>query len=108
MKFMISWEERPMGTADAYEAAQKRILGVFSQWKVPETMKVQQFLVRVGSYGGYMLVETDDALAIHKAASTFPAFQFRVEVVADIEPAVGVEVEAIMWRDELKLGPPFV
>jgi hypothetical protein len=50
MKFMISWEERPMGTVEAYEAAQKRILGVFSQWKVPETKKVQQGLVRVGSY----------------------------------------------------------
>ena len=33
MKYMVTWNERPMGSAEAYEAAQKRILGVFSQWK---------------------------------------------------------------------------
>jgi hypothetical protein len=60
MKYMVTWNERPMGSAEAYEAAQKRILGVFSQWKMPDNLKVHQFLVRVGEYGGFMCLETDD------------------------------------------------
>jgi len=107
MKFMVTWNERPMGSAADYEAAQKRILGVFSQLQMPEQLKIEQFLVRVGEYGGFMLVETDDVLAMHKLTSTFPAFQFRVDVVIDIQPAVGVEVEAIVWRDGVKVQPPF-
>ena len=107
MKFMLTWHERPMGSAQDYEAAQKRILGVFSQWKMPETLKVHQFLVRVGEFGGFMLIETEDMLAVQKLTSAFPAFQFRVDAVVDIEPAVSAEVEAIVWRDGVKLQPPF-
>lgn len=107
MKFMVTWNERAMGSASDYEAAQKRILGVFSQWKMPEALKIHQFLVRVGEYGGFMLVETEDILALHKLTSTFPAFQFKVDVVVDIQPAVGAEVEAIIWRDGVKVQPPF-
>jgi hypothetical protein len=90
------------------EAAQKRILGVFSQWKMPEKLKIHQFLVRVGEFGGFMLIETDDILAVQKLTSAFPAFQFKVDAVVDIEPAVGAEVEAIIWRDSVKMQPPFV
>ena len=101
MKYMITWHERPMGSALDYEAAQKRILGVFSQWKMPESLVIQAFLVRIGEYGGFMLVETDNVLDIHKLTSAFPAFQFKVDAVVDIGPAVGVELEAIAWRDSL-------
>ena len=101
MKYMVTWHERPMGSATEYEAAQKRILGVFSQWKMPEGLAIQAFLVRVGEFGGYMLVETDNPLDLHRLTSTFPAFQFKVEPVVDIGPAVGVELEAIAWRESL-------
>ncbi len=101
---MISWRKRPQGSAIEYENAQKRILGVFRHWKAPESLAIQQFLVRVGDYGGYMLVETDDAAAIHKLTSSFPAFAFRVDAVLDIKDAVGVELEAIAWRDSIKAG----
>ena len=36
--------------------------------------------------------------------SAFPAFKFRVEAVLDIMDAVGVELEAIAWRDFVKVG----
>ncbi|MHB2165652.1 DUF3303 domain-containing protein [Alsobacter sp. R-9] len=107
MKFMLTWHERPMGTAVAYEEAQKRILGLFSQWPMPESLKIHQFLVRVGEYGGFMLVETDDLAALHKVTSVFPAFQFRLDAVVDVQEAVATEVEAITWRDSVKLAPPF-
>src|SRR3989337_532184 len=58
MKCMVSWFERPQGSALEYENAQKRILGVFRHWEMPSSLKVQLFVVRVGEWGGPMLVET--------------------------------------------------
>ena len=101
MKCMVTWFERPQGSALEYENAQKRILGVFRHWQMPAGLKVHVFVVRVGEYGGHMLVETSDLGAIHKLTSTFPAFEFRVHPVLDIQEAVGVELEAIAWRDGL-------
>jgi muconolactone delta-isomerase len=103
MKYVVSWNERPHGSAIEYENAQKRILGTFQHWQMPESIDVQQFLVRVGDYGGYMIVETDDAKALQKLTSSFPAFQFRVESVLDISEAVPVELEAIAWRDSVRM-----
>lgn len=104
MKYMISWRERPQGSAIEYENAQKRILGVFRHWRAPDNLTIRQFLVRVGDYGGYMLVETDEPAAIHKLTSSFPALAFRAETVLDINDAVGVELEAIAWRDSVEAG----
>jgi muconolactone delta-isomerase len=102
MKYMISWFERPQGTAAEYENVQKRILEVFSQWKAPANFKIETFVVRVGDWGGYMLVDCDDPAAVHKVCSTFPAFEFQVRAVIPVEEAVRVELEAIAWRDGLK------
>ncbi len=49
-----------------------------------------------------MLVDCDDPLAVHKACSTFPAFEFQARPVIAVEDAARVELEAIAWRDELK------
>jgi hypothetical protein len=102
MKCMISWFERPQGSALEYENAQKRILGVFRHWEMPSTLKVEAFVVRVGEWGGHMLVETTDMAAVHRLCSTFPAFEFQVHPVLDVHEAVNVELEAIAWRDRLK------
>jgi hypothetical protein len=102
MKYMISWFERSQGSAAEYENAQKRILDVFAHWKAPANFKIEFFVVRVGDFGGYMLVECDDPATVHKACSTFPAFEFQVRPVIPIEEAVRVELEAIAWRDGLK------
>ena len=101
MKYMISWFERPQGSAIEYENVQKRILELFGQWQAPEKFKIEVFVVRVGEWGGHMLVECDDPLVVHKVSSTFPAFEFKVHPVVAIEDAVRVELEAIAWRDEL-------
>ena len=60
MKYMISWFERPQGSPVEYENAQKRILEVFGQWKAPANFKIELFVVRVGEWGGHMLVDCDD------------------------------------------------
>ena len=68
MKYMISWFERPQGSPTEYENAQKRILDVFTQWKAPANFKIEVFVVRVGEWGGHMLVDCDDPVAVHKGS----------------------------------------
>ncbi len=102
MKYMISWSERSQGSPMEYENAQKRILEVFGQWKAPANFKIEFFVIRVGDWGGYMLMECDDPLAVHKLCSMLPAFEFQVRPVVPVEDAIRVELEVIAWRDGLK------
>ncbi|WP_406307228.1 DUF3303 domain-containing protein [Streptomyces sp. NBC_00885] len=101
MKYMISWFERAQGSPAEYENAQKRILEVFGQWKEPEGFNVESFVIRVGEWGGHMLVECDDPLSVHKFCSTFPAFEFQARPVIAVKDAVRAELEVIAWRDGL-------
>lgn len=101
MKYMLTWHERPQGSATEYEKAQKRILGMFRHWQPPKGFNIQAFVVRVGEWGGHLLVDCEDAIEIHRLCSTFPAFAFEVSQVLDIADAVRVELEAIAWRDEV-------
>ncbi len=102
MKHVISWFERPQGSPMEYENAQKRILEVFGQWKRPENFKIEFFVVRVGEWGGHMLVDCDDLLTIHKLCSMLPSFVFEVHPVIPVEEAIKGELEVIAWRDALK------
>jgi muconolactone delta-isomerase len=102
MKYMISWFERSQGSPAAYENAQDRILEVFRQWKAPDNFKIEVFVIRVGDWGGHMLVDCDDPLTVHKFCSTFPSFKFRAHPVVPVEDAVRVELEAMAWRAGLK------
>lgn len=101
MIYIVSWEERPMGSAESYEGAQKRILDVFRHWQFPESIKVREFLVHVGHFGGLMVLETDDAAAVHKMTSAFPAFSFRVSAALEVADSVNAEIEAITWRESV-------
>ncbi len=71
-------------------------MGVFQNREVPETLNIHQFLVRVGEFGGYAVVETEDLADVQKPTTTFAVFQFRLEPVMD---AVAAEVEGITWRE---------
>jgi hypothetical protein len=102
MKVMLSWRERPMGSSAAYENAQKRILSVFKHYKFPESIKVLHFVIRVGDWGGYMLLETTDMVSVHKLSTLLPSFEFRLEQVIDIDQAISAELETMAWRDGLQ------
>ena len=99
MKDVLTWWERPGGSYADYEAAQQRVLGVFQNWEVPEALTVHQFLVRVGEFGGYAVLETDDLAEVQKLTTTFAVFRFRLEPVMDVMEAVAAEVEGIAWRE---------
>src|SRR5271154_93405 len=102
MKYMLSWFERPQGSPIEYENAQKRILEVFTQWKAPANFKIEVFVIRVGEWGGHMLVDCDDPVTVHKFCSMLPAFEFQARPVIPVEDAVRGALEEIAWRDGLK------
>jgi muconolactone delta-isomerase len=66
---------------------------------VPEALTVHRFLVRVGEFGGYAVLETDDLAEVQKLTTTFAVFRFRLEPVMDVMEAVAAEVEGIAWRE---------
>ena len=94
-----------MGSPEAYEATQKRILGVFQHWQFPETIKVREFLVHAGHWGGVMVIETDDLSPIHKLTTALPGLSFQISQAMEVADAVGLEAEAIAWRDSLADAP---
>jgi hypothetical protein len=68
---------------------------------MPESLTFHQFLVRVGEFGGYAVLETDDPAALHRLTTAFAVCQFRVEPVMDVMDAVAAESESIEWRDSI-------
>jgi hypothetical protein len=55
--------------------------------------------IRVGDWGGYMLMECDDPLEVHKFCLMLPAFTFEARLVVPV--TIRVELEAIAYRDGL-------
>ena len=105
MKYVLTWWERPGGSYADYEAAQKRVLNVFQNWEMPESLDIHQFVVRVGEFGGYAVLETDNVADVQKLTTTFAVFQFRLEPVMDVMDAVAAEAEAIAWREANASSP---
>ena len=101
MKYVVTWRERPTGSAAEYEAAQKRIHSVFAAWEMPESLVFHQFLVRVGEFGGYAVVETDSPEDVAYLCAVYAAFSFTVEPVMDVTDAVAAQARGIEWRDSL-------
>ena len=100
MKYVISWRERPAASAKDDEAAHDRVLEIFKDWKKPASFTIHQFVIRVGDYGGYMIVDTDKATDIHYFTRFFAVFEFKVETVVDVMDAVAAEVAAIEFRQK--------
>lgn len=100
MKYLFSFRDRPAGSFKDYEAVQEHILGLFQHWTMPETLTVHQFLIRLGEFGGAIVLETDKASDIHFLGTVFTAFECKVEPMLDIGEAVAIELEAIRWRKE--------
>src|SRR5262245_24223986 len=96
MKYVITWGERP-GTYTHHETAQKRVLAIFQQWSRQESLTFHQFLVRVGEFGGYAVLETDNVAEVHKLTTAFATFQVRLEPVLEMREAVAAEAEASAW-----------
>ena len=93
MKYMISWFERPQGSpAEHEECSGSESWMCLGQCEAPANFKIELFVVRVGEWGGHMLVDCDDPLTVHKFCSTLPAFVFEARPVVLVADAVRVEL----------------
>lgn len=101
MKYVLYWRERRWGSAADAEAAQERVLAMMQHWTPPDSITFHQFLVRVGEYGGFAVLETDDLEAVHQLTTTFAVFEFALHPVLDVGPALGVEGAAVAWRQSM-------
>ena len=101
MKYVLTFWERPGGSYAEAEAAQERVLNIFQQYEMPSSLNITEFVVRVGEFGGYIVLETDNVADVHKLTTVFAAFQARLEPVLDVMDAVAAELEAIAWRNSL-------
>jgi muconolactone delta-isomerase len=72
---------------------------------MPESLDIHQFVVRVGEFGGYAVLETDNVADVQKLTTTFAVFQFRLEPVMDVMDAVAAEDEGIAWREANASSP---
>lgn len=100
-EYVLRWDERPGAGPAEYEAAQRRILDVFGQWDRPDGITFHQFVVRVGDWGGYAVIETDNLADIHVLTTALAAFPFRLEPVVDTMDAVAIELQAMAWREKV-------
>src|SRR5437660_12790706 len=102
MKYMITWNERPQGSPREYENAQKRIPEVFSPWKAPANFKIEAFVIRVGDWGGDMVMECDDPLEVRKFCPMLPASTFEARPLVPVAAPIRVELESMSCREGLR------
>ena len=68
----------------------------------PANFKIHSFVIRVRDWGGYMLMECNDPLEVHKFCSMLPAFTFEARTCCPVAHAIRVELEAIAYCEGLK------
>ena len=98
MKYVLTWKNRPAGSAQETLAASKRSLELFAKWEPSTT--VHQFVLTVDAEGGYAIGETDDAAALARDCAIFsPFLEFQVVPVVDVEEGVGILTQAIDFNE---------
>ena len=98
MKYVLNYRDRPSGSPAGYEGTQERVLSLFQKWKMPASLVIHQFVTRLGEFGGYIVLETDNPADIHLLTTVFAVFECKVEPVLDVAQSVAVELQAIQWR----------
>ncbi len=71
---------------------------------MPESLTFHQFVVRLGEFGGYAVVETDEPADLEYLTTVYAGFSFTVEPVLDVMDAVAAETRGIEYRESLREG----
>ena len=90
MKYLVTWRERPTGSAAEYEAAQERVRAAYSAERLPGSLTFHHFVARVG-LGGYAVVETDEPDDLRYLRTVHGAVGFTVEPVEEGLDAVAAQ-----------------
>ena len=104
MRYVVTWRERPTGSVAEYEAAQERVLGRFGVWEMATSLTFKQFVVRVGEFGGYAVIETDEPADLEYLTTVYAPFSFTVEPVMNVMDAVAAQTRGVEYRDSLQSG----
>ena len=88
MKYVLTWRNRPGGSAEENLASTRRSLEVFAKWSPSTT--IHQFVARVDGVGGFAVGETDDPAALARDCAVFTPF-LDLEVYPVLDVAQGVE-----------------
>ena len=92
MRYVVTWRERPTGSAAEYDAAQERVLE--SMRALPRSLTFHQFVASVG-LGGYAVVETDEPADLQQLAAAYAPVSFTVEPVDERMDAVAARTRGI-------------
>ncbi|MCW2691096.1 MAG: hypothetical protein JWR37_5986 [Mycobacterium sp.] len=102
MKYVVSMTFRLNGSATDNEAAQRRILDLYSKWTPPDSTTFHQFVGRIDGAGAFSVVETDNPADLMDTTSKFgPYVDYQIYPVLDIAETVRVAQEAIEFRESI-------
>jgi hypothetical protein len=102
MKYVISMTFRLNGSATENEAAQRRMLDLYSKWTPPASTTFHQFVARCDGAGAFSVVETDNPADLMDTTSKFgPLVDYQIYPVVDIAEAVRTSQEAIEFRESI-------
>ena len=103
MKYVLAWTTRSSGSAAENEAAEVRILEVFSKWAPGPDITIHQFVQRLDGQGGFAVVEGDNPAAILKDVVIFTPFnEYTLYPVIDIAEGAQIIREAVEFRASIK------
>src|SRR3712207_7380381 len=102
MKYVVTWRERPTGSVAEYEAAQQRVLEIFSGWEMPESLTFHQFLVRLGEFGGDAARQTDAPRELEYLTTRYAGLLFTVGPVMGVVDAVAARTRRVDYRDRVR------
>jgi hypothetical protein len=98
MKYVIDYQIRTTGLDYGQNlSSQDALLKVFEQWKPEDGLTIHSFVSTLDN-GGYILLETDDPLAVSRFVGKFVYWNdVKVVPVVDVAEAVGVGAESLAW-----------
>jgi len=102
MKYVVSMTFRLNGSATENEAAQRRILDLYSKWTPPASTTFHQFVGRCDGGGVFSVVETDNPMDLADVTSKFGAYvEYQIHPVVDIVDSVRVAQEGVKFRESI-------
>ena len=92
MKYVVQWTAREGIGFDDMKLAQ----AVFSKWSPSASTTFHQFVARCDGKGGFAVLETEDAAALYRDATTFGIwFDFQAHPVVEIMDTVAINQEVL-------------
>jgi hypothetical protein len=104
MKYVVVSKARPAGgSAKDNEEAVPRVLELLTKWTPPDSAMIEQWFTTLDGSGGFVVVETDNPLALVEGASAFsPYYEMQVHPVVDFADAVAAVQKGIEYRNSIR------